>query len=302
MLDLFNTLYNTVSHPKETVYKLNFLFVQFKVSVHEIKIVEVVMFKEIQVQYALEKEIQPDNTSVISIDAYDGCQLQCPYCFQMDNKEWSRNIYIRTNIADVLKKELQGLKNQGKELYIGSLSDPYMDIEKEYKLTRSILEVLKDTNHKVFITSKSVNGLILRDLDLFQTFKIKPVILLGLSHIEEANKGAAHRNIHIANQLHEAGINVRVFITPVLPYVMDIEKMLKALYQDIPIYLDKLRVFEQGNQNLKIYEWIKREYPTYVEVYSKIIFSRDEEYYFDLLQKYRNNKRITFMSELWNED
>ena len=76
------------------------------------------MVQEIQVQCALEKEIQPDNTSVISIDAYDGCQLQCPYCFQMNDKKWSRNIYIRTNIADVLKEEIHGLKNQNEELRI----------------------------------------------------------------------------------------------------------------------------------------------------------------------------------------
>ena len=83
------------------------------------------MFKEVEISNALEKEIQPDNTAVISIDAYDGCQLQCPYCFQMNNKEWSRNIQIRTNIADVLKNELQILrkKEPGKPPYCDR-SDP----------------------------------------------------------------------------------------------------------------------------------------------------------------------------------
>lgn len=82
------------------------------------------MFKEVEISNALEKEIQPDNTAVISIDAYDGCQLQCPYCFQMNNKEWSRNIQIRTNIADVLKNELQILKED--ETY-------YLDIVHKYQ-------------------------------------------------------------------------------------------------------------------------------------------------------------------------
>ena len=82
------------------------------------------MFKEVEISNALEKEIQPDNTTVISIDAYDGCQLQCPYCFQMNNKEWSRNIQIRTNIADVLKNELQILKED--ETY-------YLDIVHKYQ-------------------------------------------------------------------------------------------------------------------------------------------------------------------------
>lgn len=117
------------------------------------------MFKKIEINNALEREIQPDGSSVTTIDAYDGCSIQCPYCFQMNNKEWLRDINIRTNIADVLKEQLQPLESQNTELYIGSLSDPYMDIEKDYKLTHSILEIFKDKNFQILITTKAVNGI-----------------------------------------------------------------------------------------------------------------------------------------------
>jgi hypothetical protein len=40
----------------------------------------------------------------------------------------------------------------------------------------------------------------------------------------------------------------------------------------------------------------------YAEKYSKILFEEDETYYLDLVHKYQNNPRITFMSELWNEN
>ena len=79
-------------------------------------------------------------------------------------------------------------------------------------------EILKDTKFKVLITTKAENGLILRDMELFQSFKTTPEILLGLSHVGEVGKGAAHHNIKIANRLHEAGILVKVFITPILPH------------------------------------------------------------------------------------
>lgn len=128
------------------------------------------MFKEMEINNALEKEIQPDGSSVMTIDAYDGCSIQCPYCFQMNNKEWSRDIYIRTNITDVLQDQLLSLESQNTELYIGSLSDPYMDIEKEYKLTHSILGILKDRDLRVLITTIAVNGLILRDLEVLRAF------------------------------------------------------------------------------------------------------------------------------------
>lgn len=94
------------------------------------------MRNEVEVSLALEKEIQPDGSAVITIDAYNGCQLQCPYCFQMNDREWSRNIRIRTNIAQVLTEELKTLKDPDTELYIGSLSDPCMDLEAQYGLTR----------------------------------------------------------------------------------------------------------------------------------------------------------------------
>lgn len=260
------------------------------------------MLQEVKVTNALEKEIQPDNSAVISIDAYRGCQLQCPYCFQMNDETWSRKIQIRTNIPDVLKEELKSLMDPHTELFIGSLSDPYMDIEKEYGLTRKILQVLKDTTYHVFITTKAVNGLILRDLKLLKSFQIKPVILLGLSHIAQAHQGAAHPNIRIAAQLQEAGIPVRVFLTPILPDIMDVEAMVSAVPTEIPVYLDKLRVFQQGNQHIKMYEWVKKHYPVYAEHYARILFEGDEQYYRDLAHKYRKNPKITFMSELWNEN
>ena len=61
-------------------------------------------------------------------------------------------------------------------------------------------------------------------------------------------------------------------------------------------------MFEEGNQNIKIYNWIKNDYPMYEREYYKILFEADEKYYYDLVHKYKENKQITFMSELWNED
>ncbi len=140
----------------------------------------------------------------------------------------------------------------------------------------------------------------INDLDLFKSFKVKPVILLGLSHMGEADKGATHHNINIAKQLHEEGITVRVFIT-ILPFIMNVDEMIGAVPQDIPVYLDKLRIFEKGNQNVKMYEWVKKHYLMYDENYSKILFEADEKNYLYLEQKYQNDSRITFMLELWNE-
>lgn len=255
------------------------------------------MIKEIVVTNAFGKEIQPDGSKVDIVDPYVGCQLQCPYCFQMNDTNWSKDIIVRKNIADVLKKQLKE-KSSG-NLYIGSLSDPYMPLEEEYHLTRKCLQVLSSSDMHVYITTKSDNELILHDLDLLKSFKIPVTILLGLSNLNQADRGADNANIKVANELKKEGIDVWAFITPILPYVMNVDEMIGALDTNIPVYLDKLRVMTKGNQDKKIYNWINRKYPQYAKEYEKILYEADESYYKKIIEKYRTDEHITFMFDLW---
>ncbi|PJI07508.1 MULTISPECIES: SPL family radical SAM protein [Clostridium] len=255
------------------------------------------MIKEILVTNAFEKEIQPDGSKVDIIDSYVGCQLQCPYCFQMNDINWSKDIIVRKNIADILKDQLK--KKGSGDVYIGSLSDPYMPLEDEYHLTRKCIHVLSSSDMNVYITTKSDNELILRDLDLLKSFKNPVTILLGLSNLNQADRGADNANIKVANELKKEGIDVWAFITPILPYVMNIDEMINALDTNIPIYLDKLRVMTKGNQDKKIYNWINKKYPQYAKEYEKILYETDESYYKKIIEKYRMDDRITFMFDLW---
>lgn len=59
------------------------------------------MVREVVVKEAFGKELQPDGTSVVTLDGYEGCQLQCPYCFQFNQKDWGQEIRVRTNIGEV---------------------------------------------------------------------------------------------------------------------------------------------------------------------------------------------------------
>jgi DNA repair photolyase len=255
------------------------------------------MIKEVDITNAFEKEVQPDGSTVDTIDSYVGCQIQCPYCFQMNDINWSKDIWVRKNIAYILKEQIK--ERSSGNLYIGSLSDPYMPLEEEYHLTRKCLQVLSSSDMHVFITTKSDNELILHDLDLLKSFKIPVTILLGLSNINQCHKGGDNVNIKVANELNKEGIDVWAFITPIMPYVMNIDEMIGALNANIPIYIDKLRVMTKGNQDKKIYNWIKNRYPQYTKVYEKILFEADESYYKKIIEKYHVYKRITFMFDLW---
>lgn len=255
------------------------------------------MIKEIVTKNAFTKEEQPDGSSVDIIDPYIGCQLQCPYCFQMNDANWSKDIYVNLNIASMLEQQI---KDKGKgDLYIGSKCDPYMELEENYKLTRKCLEVLCHYDSHIYITTKADNQLIMRDIDLFKRLNSNITILLGLSNMKQADKGRDNANIIIANELKAQSIDVICFISPYLPYVMNLEETIAALDPSISICLDKLRVMSAGNQDKKVFQWIQKRYPQYEKEYEEILFQHEETYYHNIIKKYRNDKRIVFLSEVW---
>lgn len=87
-------------------------------------------------------------------------------------------------------------------------------ISLQQKKERLLLEMTQNQVRKCIVISDSditsPIGTVDECVELFKSFKTKPVVLLGLSHIGEANRGAAHHNINIASQIYKAGIPVRV--------------------------------------------------------------------------------------------
>ena len=254
------------------------------------------MIKEVLVDSAFTKEGQPDGSEVVIIDPYEGCQLQCPYCFQMNDPKWSSTIFVNINIADKISQQLSKIND---DIYIGSLCDPYMQLEEKYHLTRQCLEALSKCQNHVYVTTKSDNGLILNDVQLLKSFTTPPTVLMGLSNINQAYKGKNNQNIHIANELKSNGIDVWCFITPILPYIMDVNEMVDGIDQSIPIYFDKLRVMTDGAQDKKILRWIDKNFPQYHKAYLKILYESDISYYREIYSKYNSDPRFVFLTDEW---
>lgn len=254
------------------------------------------MIKEVLVDSAFTKERQPNGTDVIIIDPYTGCQLQCPYCFQMNDAEWSKTILVNINIADKISKQLFGINE---DIYIGSKCDPYMQLEEKYQLTRQCLEVLSKCKNHVYITTKSDNEFVLKDVQLLKSFSTPPTVLMGLSNINQAYKGRDNINIYTANELKSNGIDVWCFITPILPYIMNIDDMIEGLDKSIPIYFDKLRVMTDGDQDKKLLMWIDERFPQYHNEYLKILYETDLSYYQEIYSKYNSDSRFVFLTDEW---
>lgn len=257
------------------------------------------MIKEMHTNNPITSEGQPDGNSVLVIDPYEGCNIGCPYCFRLSDEGWLGRTIACTNIAEMLDEILP--THPKEEMYVGSLCDPYISEEKDYELTRKCLKVLSKHQMPTFITTKSDNELILRDIDIFKNFNSDLTILVGISHMQQlrnAYNGFKNNNLELANRLHNMGITVWASITPIMPYIVPVEKMVNEINADIPILLDLLRVEKPYADTIQA-EYIKKyiglNFPHLTQKYNSIIDDGNLDYYYELKEKYKNDKRITFL-------
>ncbi|HTA63961.1 MAG TPA: radical SAM protein, partial [Xanthomonadaceae bacterium] len=115
----------------------------------------------------------PDIGFEQSINPFRGCEHGCVYCFARPTHayldlspglDFETKLYAKTNAAERLRAELAKPRHRVSPIALGINTDAYQPIERRYRITRSILEVLVETKHPVGIITK--NALVERDLDL----------------------------------------------------------------------------------------------------------------------------------------
>ena len=168
------------------------------------------------------------------INIYRGCEHGCIYCdsrsrcYNMNHA--FEDIEVKINAPELLE---QALKHKRKRCMIGtgSMSDPYMPLEKELKLTRKCLEIIDIYNFGFTLITKS--DLVLRDLDLLKKIneKTKCVVQMTITtfddelcRIIEPNVCVTSRRIEVLKILHENNIPTIVWMTPILPFINDNEE------------------------------------------------------------------------------
>ena len=168
------------------------------------------------------------------MNIYRGCEHGCIYCdsrsrcYNMNHA--FEDIEVKINAPELLE---QALKHKRKRCMIGtgSMSDPYMPLEKELKLTRKCLEIIDKYNFGFTLITKS--DLVLRDLDLLKKIneKTKCVVQMTITtfddelcRIIEPNVCVTSRRIEVLKILHENNIPTIVWMTPILPFINDNEE------------------------------------------------------------------------------
>ena len=198
---------------------------------------------------ALSKSNLPGLT--YSLNPYRGCQHNCAYCYvptilRIKREEWGNFVNIKTNIPNVLSKELRN-KKPG-IVALSTVTDPYQPVEKKYKLTRYCIEQLLKYDFPTCFQTKS--KLILRDLDLIKKFSNAEVLIsIGTLNdnerkIIEPYASSINDRLEVIKKLSNKGINVTVFFGPIYPTIKinDLNEIIETFseYGTSEIMYDKL--------------------------------------------------------------
>ena len=181
----------------------------------------------------------PDIPFELSINPYRGCEHGCTYCYARPSHayldlspglDFETKLFAKLNAAELLNKELAKPGYVCKPIALGTNTDPYQPIERAYKITRSIIEVLNGCQHPLTIVTKS--RLILRDLELLKEMAKKKLVqvLLSVTTLDaelaqnlEPRASAPYRRVETIGELSAAGIPVGLMFAPVIPLVNDAE-------------------------------------------------------------------------------
>lgn len=191
----------------------------------------------------------PDISFDQSINPYRGCEHGCIYCYARPTHcylghsaglDFETKLYAKTNAAELLEKELARRTYEPRTIALGAVTDPYQPIERQYRITRSILEVLDRTSHPVGIVTKS--ALVVRDIDILARMAERGLVKVALSvttldrHVArkmEPRASTPTRRLEAIRRLSEAGIPTQVMVAPIVPALNDseIERILEAAYE-----------------------------------------------------------------------
>jgi DNA repair photolyase len=193
-----------------------------------------------------------------AINPYIGCAHVCTYCYAKfmtrwyhKGEKWGSFVDVKMNAADCLAKEVNK-KRKGIILF-SSVTDAYQPVEKKYRITRSLLEILVDHDFPVEILTKS--SLVSRDIDVIGEIIEAEVGLTVTSNDEkvrqafEPGASTTQERLETLKLFSDAGIPTYAFLGPLLPFLSEtgLEVLLNKLADRVGrILVDRLNI-KAGN-------------------------------------------------------
>ncbi|HLP66612.1 PA0069 family radical SAM protein [Ciceribacter thiooxidans] len=204
---------------------------------------------EVQVEKprtAITRNESPDIPFDRSVNPYRGCEHGCIYCFARPTHaymglsaglDFESKLFAKPDAPRLLERELAKPGYKPRTIAIGTNTDPYQPIEREWRIMRQVLEVLQKANHPVAIVTKS--ALITRDIDILAAMAEKGLAKVAISvttldrklaRTMEPRASTPTRRLEAIRRLSEAGIPTAVMMAPVIPALNDheIERVLDS--------------------------------------------------------------------------
>src|SRR5258706_508933 len=185
------------------------------------------------------RNTSPDISFNLSINPYRGCEHGCVYCFARPTHaylglspglDFESKLLVKPDAAKLLDAELRKASYQPQVIAMGTNTDPYQPIERDWRVTRSVLQVLADFKNPVGIVTKSSS--ILRDLDILVPMAKEGLAKVALSittlnrklaRSMEPRASAPGKRLETIRALAEAGVPVGVMTAPLIPALNDDE-------------------------------------------------------------------------------
>ncbi len=225
------------------------------------------------------RNTSPDISFDRSINPYRGCEHGCVYCYARPSHaymglspglDFESKLFIKPNAAALLREELTATNYQPATIALGANTDPYQPIERDYRITRSVIEVLQEFSHPFGIVTKSAT--VLRDLDILKPMAERGLVKVAVSittldgklaRSMEPRASTPMKRLAALEILSKAGIPTVVMMGPIIPGLNDseIETILKAARN--------AGVREAGYTMLRLphevkdifKDWLEKEYP-----------------------------------------
>ncbi|MEQ9426920.1 MAG: radical SAM protein [Cyclobacteriaceae bacterium] len=233
-----------------------------------------------------------------TVNPYSGCSFNCLFCYIRGSKygeHMEQKLAVKTNAVDLLDKQLgiKAKKNQYGIIVLSSATDPYLQFEGDYGLTRQLLEIVLKYRFPVHVMTRS--DLVLRDLDLLRQIKdvaILPEDLRGLnqksfitfsfssvdddvSKIFEPGATLPGKRLVAMKECAKAGFLTGASLMPLLPGISDGEEHIREAITTLKdngakyAFPASLSLFGDGPSDSKtlMFRAIERHYPDLMDLY-----------------------------------
>jgi len=226
-----------------------------------------------------------------TLNPYRGCEFGCKYCYARythefmemhDGRDFERKIFAKLGSPALLRAELRRARDRGLPIALGTATDPYQPAEKQFQVTRGLLQAFGEFEGLDFsITTKS--PLILRDLDLLVPLARRhrlsvhvtvTTVDARLARLLEPKAPPPAKRLEAVRELNKAGIRTGVNAAPILPGLTDspaqLDRLARAASEHGARFLLPMMLFLMPSAMAQFMPFLEKERPQLARRYRKL--------------------------------